>query len=82
MFSWKDSEVDSKECARKPRSVLDSSVLTSALYIPDCFFLHSTAAVVRASAILRSQRGRKQPPARKVRGSGARKVVKIEEPTA
>ncbi|SPO49083.1 related to 60S ribosomal protein L28 [Moesziomyces antarcticus] len=39
-------------------------------------------AVVRASALLRSQRGRKQPPARKVRGSGARKVVKIEEPVA
>ncbi len=42
----------------------------------------TTAAVVRASAILRSQRGRKQPPARKVRGTGARKVVKIEEPVA
>ncbi|GAC71496.1 60S ribosomal protein L28 [Moesziomyces antarcticus T-34] len=39
-------------------------------------------AVVRASALLRSQRGRKQPPARKVRGSGARKVVKVEEPVA
>ncbi|KAJ1025878.1 hypothetical protein NDA16_002504 [Ustilago loliicola] len=37
------------------------------------------AAVVRASAILRSQRGRKQPPARKVRGIGSRKV---EEPVA
>lgn len=40
------------------------------------------AAVVRASAILRSQRGRTQPPARKTRGTGARKVVKVEEPTA
>ncbi|TKY88565.1 hypothetical protein EX895_002554 [Sporisorium graminicola] len=40
------------------------------------------AAVVRASAILRSQRGRTQPPARKVRGTGSRKVVKIEEPVA
>ncbi|SPO23970.1 related to 60S ribosomal protein L28 [Ustilago trichophora] len=40
------------------------------------------AAVVRASALLRSQRGRSQPPARKVRGSGARKVVKVEESTA
>ncbi|SPC64783.1 related to 60S ribosomal protein L28 [Ustilago sp. UG-2017b] len=40
------------------------------------------AAVVRASAILRSQRGRKQPPARKVRGAGPRKTVKVEEPVA
>ncbi|KIS67140.1 uncharacterized protein UMAG_11561 [Mycosarcoma maydis] len=40
------------------------------------------AAVIRASALLRSQRGRKQPPARRVRGTGARKVVKVEEPVA
>ncbi|PWY98965.1 ribosomal protein L28e [Testicularia cyperi] len=39
-------------------------------------------AVARASAIHRSQRSRKQQPARKTRGTGARKVVKIEEPIA
>ncbi|EST09118.1 Ribosomal protein L28e [Kalmanozyma brasiliensis GHG001] len=37
------------------------------------------AAVVRGSAILRSQRGRREAPVRKARGTGSRKVAQVEK---
>ncbi|ETS65387.1 hypothetical protein PaG_00121 [Moesziomyces aphidis] len=75
--STKNASTIKKGGSRRAAGVV-SNVVAKKGYRADL----TKVAVVRASALLRSQRGRKQPPARKVRGSGARKVVKVEEPVA
>lgn len=83
MFIITDTDV----CRGVMAAVMPSQIIRKSL-TDNCAFRSSlrsltiTAAVVRASAILRSQRGRKQPPARKVRGAGPRKTVKVQEPVA
>jgi hypothetical protein len=67
-FSVKEAEVFD-------RTIKKYQILTNALVL-FCYLF--TDAVARASAIARAQQGgRKQPPAKKTRGRGAKKTVAL-----